>query len=77
MNLPVWSGFEFLRRLRSGPRNRDLPVIVLTTSREPSDIAQSYELGANSYITKPVDFTEFIETFSTMSGYWLRMNETV
>jgi two-component system response regulator len=75
LKLPNFTGLETLHRLRSEPRTRLVPVIVLTSSREPSDIAASYDLGANSYIRKPVDFEEFINLMKTLGTYWLDINE--
>jgi two-component system response regulator len=75
VNMPEWNGFEVLRRLRAEDRTRLLPVIMLTTSSEPDDIALGYRLGANSYVAKPLDFEEFTEIFATMTRYWTRVNE--
>ena len=77
LNMPGCHGFDVLRRVRSNQKMAGLPVVVLTTSSEPSDIERSYELGANSYVTKPVDFSEFSEMFARMSRYWLTINQTV
>jgi two-component system response regulator len=63
-----------LREIRGSDRTRHLPVIILTTSSEEHDITQCYDLGANSYIRKPVDFTQFAETIQSLSMYWLEMN---
>ncbi|HVW86362.1 MAG TPA: response regulator [Bryobacteraceae bacterium] len=75
LNMPDWNGFDLLRRLRANDRTKSLPVVILTTSKEPADIERSYELGANSFVTKPVDFMEFSETFAKMTGYWMNLNE--
>jgi two-component system response regulator len=75
LNMPEWSGFEMLERLRAQHSTRSLPVVILTTSKEPADIERSYELGANSYVTKPVDFLEFTDVFAKMTGYWIGVNE--
>ena len=75
INMPEWNGFEVLRRVRADERTRLLPIVMLTTSSEPSDISRSYELGANSYVAKPVDFLEFVEIFGAMTRYWLQLNE--
>ncbi|MHB8519852.1 MAG: response regulator [Limisphaerales bacterium] len=75
LNLPKLDGLEVLRRLRADPRTRLLPVVVLTTSREESDLIQSYALGANSYIVKPVDFDKFIDAVGKLGLYWLLLNE--
>lgn len=75
LNLPKISGLEVLRRIRSNDIIRRLPVVVLTTSKEEKDIASSYDLGANSYVRKPVDFGQFIEAARQLGVYWLSLNE--
>lgn len=75
LKLPKVDGLEVLRRMRADPRTRLLPVVVLTSSREEQDLVESYSLGANSYVRKPVDFTEFTEAVRTLSVYWLLLNE--
>lgn len=75
LNLPKIGGIEVLRRLRNDPRTRMLPVVILTSSKEESDIVQSYSLGANSYVRKPVAFHEFHEAAKQLSLYWLVLNE--
>jgi two-component system response regulator len=74
LNLPKLDGLEVLRRIRSHESTKHLPVVVLTSSKEDKDIARSYQLGANSYVRKPVDFKQFIDTVNTLSLYWLSMN---
>ncbi len=74
LKLPRIDGLEVLRRIRAGEHTTLLPVVVLTTSREPRDIQQAYQLGANSYIRKPVEFEEFIETINSIARYWLTLN---
>jgi two-component system response regulator len=74
LNLPKLDGLEVLRRIRSHDSTKHLPVVVLTSSKEDKDIARSYQLGANSYVRKPVDFKQFIDTVNTLSLYWLSMN---
>ena len=74
LKLPKLDGLEVLRRLRSDPRTQLLPVVILTTSNEERDIMSSYELGANSYIRKPVDFDEFMEAVRQLGLYWLVLN---
>jgi CheY-like chemotaxis protein len=75
LKLPKVDGLEVLRRARSNDQVRCLPVVVLTSSREEGDISNSYQLGANSYIVKPVDFLKFMEIIRTVGQYWLTMNE--
>ena len=75
LQLPKVDGLEVLRRIRSEERTRLLPVVVLTTSREERDLVESYRLGANSYIRKPVDFAEFVEAVQQIGLYWLVLNE--
>ncbi len=74
LKLPKLDGLEVLRRLRADPRTRLLPVVILTTSGEDRDILASYQLGANSYIRKPVDFEQFIEAARQLGLYWLVLN---
>jgi len=75
VKLPKIDGLEVLRRIRSSPLNLHLPVIMLTTSNEESDVVMSYELGANSYVRKPVEFSEFIEAARMLGMYWLLLNQ--
>jgi len=76
LKLPKLDGLEVLRRIRGDPRTRCLPVVVLTSSREDQDVVESYSLGANSYVRKPVDFGEFVDAARQLVLYWLRLNET-
>lgn len=76
LKLPKVSGLEVLQRIRSDERTRTLPIVVLTSSDEERDILESYNLGANSYIRKPVDFDEFIDAVRQLGLYWLAMNRT-
>ena len=74
LNLPRVNGIEVLQKLRQTPRTAIVPVVVLTTSREESDLVRSYTLGANSYIVKPVDFEQFVEATRQIGMYWLLLN---
>lgn len=74
LKLPRVSGLEVLRRYKTHERARALPVVVLTTSRESTDVAMAYESGANSYIVKPVDFDKFIEVAAQIELYWAALN---
>ena len=75
LKLPRVDGLEVLRRIREDERTKLLPVVVLTSSREEQDLVQSYALHANSYIRKPVDFDQFIESVRQLGLYWLVLNE--
>ena len=75
LKLPKVDGLEVLKRVRAHPRTRMLPVVMLTTSKEESDLIASYELGCNSYIRKPVEFKEFIDAVRQLGMYWLVLNE--
>ena len=75
LKLPKIDGLEVLRRLRENPETRLLPVVILTSSREEQDRLTGYQLGANSYVRKPVDFNEFVEAVRQLGLYWLVLNE--
>ena len=75
LKLPKVDGLEVLRTLRSSERCHTLPVVVLTSSREERDIVESYDLGVNSYIVKPIEFEKFVETVHALGYYWLLLNE--
>lgn len=74
LKLPKVDGFEVLRRIRADERTRLMPVVLLTSSKEDKDILNGYGLGANSYIVKPVDFTQFSEAIQHLKLYWLVLN---
>lgn len=75
LKLPRMDGLELLKELRGHERLRRLPVVILTSSKEQQDILRSYDLGANSYIRKPVDFEQFTEAVRQLGMYWLLLNE--
>jgi len=75
LKLPKVDGLDVLRRVRDDPSTRSIPVVVLTSSREESDIVESYRLGVNSYIVKPVDFKQFAEMVTQLGLYWLLLNQ--
>jgi two-component system, response regulator len=75
LKLPRLDGFEVLSRIRSNPRTRFLPVIILTSSTEVSDLIAGYRLGANSYVRKPISFRDFIGAARLITDYWLSLNE--
>lgn len=74
LKLPKVDGLEVLKRIREDPRTRTLPVVVLTSSNEERDLVESYRLGANSYVRKPVDFQEFTVAAQQLGLYWVVMN---
>lgn len=74
LKLPKVDGLDVLRQIRANPQTRTLPVVVLTSSREERDIIETYHLGANSYIVKPVDFDKFSEAVSNLGLYWCVLN---
>jgi len=75
LKLPKVDGLEVLRQIKSHPRTQPIPVVILTTSKEESDLTKSYKLGVNSYIRKPVNFDNFIEVIRQLGLYWLLLNE--
>jgi two-component system response regulator len=75
LNLPKINGLEVLRRIRSNDATKLLPVVILTSSKEEKDMIGGYHLGANSYVRKPVDFTQFAEAARQLGLYWLVLNE--
>jgi CheY-like chemotaxis protein len=75
LKLPKVDGLEVLRAIRSDERVSTVPVVILTSSREERDVVESYNLGVNSYIVKPIDFDKFVETVQMLGLYWLLLNE--
>lgn len=76
LKLPKLDGLEVLERLRSNKRTRILPIVILTSSKEEQDVVEGYKLGCNSYVRKPVDFSQFIEAVKQLNLYWLVLNES-
>jgi two-component system, response regulator len=76
LKLPKVTGLEVLRAVRDDPRTKRLPVVLLTSSKEDQDVIAGYDLGANSYVRKPVDFGDFAEAIRQLGLYWLVLNET-
>ncbi|SHI61652.1 Response regulator receiver domain-containing protein [Tangfeifania diversioriginum] len=75
LKLPKVNGIEVLKEIKSNPETQVIPVIVLTSSQEDKDIVESYKLGVNSYIVKPVDFDKFVEAVRHLGFYWLLLNK--
>jgi CheY-like chemotaxis protein len=76
IKLPKVDGLEVLRQVKADPRTRAIPVVVLTSSHEDRDLTESYQLGVNSYLVKPVGFEEFSEVVQRLGHYWLLLNKT-
>src|ERR1700753_343607 len=76
LKLPKIDGFEVLRRIRATPRTRRLPVVVLTSSKQESDLVTAYDRGANSYVRQPVNFSEFVDAVGRFGVFWLMLNES-
>jgi two-component system, response regulator len=76
LKLPKVNGLEVLHRIKSDPRTQTVPVVILTSSHEESDILRSYQLGVNSYIVKPIDFEQFTEAMRYLGIYWLFHNQS-
>lgn len=74
LKLPKVDGLEVLRRIRSDERLRTIPVVVLTSSQQESDIVETYALGINSYVVKPVEFEKFVDAVASLGMYWLLLN---
>jgi two-component system, response regulator len=75
LKLPKVDGMEVLKQVKSDPRTRTIPIVIMTSSKEERDLASGYNLGANSYIQKPVDFDQFRETVKSVGLYWLVINQ--
>lgn len=75
LKMPRVNGLEVLRRIKNDDRFKKIPVVVFTSSKEEIDVAQSYELGANAYVVKPVDFKEFRDTVKEVRSFWMDVNE--
>lgn len=75
LKLPLVDGLEVLRRIKADPRTQAIPVVVMTSSKEESDLVESYKIGVNSYIVKPVDFEQFTEAVRQFGFYWLLLNQ--
>jgi len=75
MKMPRMDGLQVLQRLKGDPKTRSIPVVMLTSSREESDLVESYALGVNSYIVKPVDLEHFFRAMQDIGTYWLELNQ--
>jgi two-component system, response regulator len=75
LKLPKVDGLEILQRCKSDPRTKNIPIVVLTSSREERDLIESYNLGVNSYVVKPVDFPQFTDAVRTLGLYWMLLNQ--
>jgi two-component system, response regulator len=76
LKLPKVDGLEVLRRIRADEKTKRLPIVILTSSKEERDLLDGYDLGANSYVRKPVDFTQFTDVVRQLELYWLVLNES-
>lgn len=76
LKLPKVSGLQVLERLKNDERTQTIPVVVLTSSKEQSDLVESYRLGVNSFVVKPVNFDGFLEAVQKLASYWLQLNQT-
>ena len=75
LKMPKVDGLEVLRHIKSTPRLRTIPVVMLTSSREEHDVIRSYDLGVNAYVVKPVEFSEFVDAVRQLGGFWAVVNE--
>jgi two-component system response regulator len=75
LKLPKVDGTEVLQRCKSDPRTKNIPVVVLTSSREERDLTDTYNLGVNSYVVKPLDFSQFTDAIRQVSLYWMGLNQ--
>ena len=75
LKMPKVDGIEVLRQVKADPQLKTIPVVVLTSSREESDLARTYDLGVNAYVVKPVDFLEFVEAVKRLGSFWAVVNE--
>ena len=75
LKIPKVNGFEVLQKIKSDPRTKMIPVVILTSSREEDDVMRSFELGVNSYVVKPVEFDKFVQSVVDIALYWLQLNE--
>jgi len=73
LNLPLMDGREVLRQIKTDPKLMDIPVVIFTTSEDETDILRAYQLNANCYLTKPVDFAAFTRIIQTIEGFWLQL----
>ncbi|HAX95965.1 MAG TPA: two-component system response regulator [Prolixibacteraceae bacterium] len=76
LKMPKISGLEILKKLKSNPMTASIPVVILSSSREPKDIQEAYRLGTNGYVVKPVDFGEYSKTLESINQFWIDINET-
>jgi two-component system, response regulator len=77
LKMPLMDGLQVLERMKSDPRTKTIPVVMMTSSREEGDLLASYRLGVNSYVVKPVDFGDFADMVSQVGMYWMISNETM
>jgi two-component system, response regulator len=75
LKMPKVDGLEVLRQMKSNPQLKNIPVVMLTSSREEQDLVNSYNLGVNAYVVKPVDFAQFVESIKTLGCFWAVLNE--